>query len=81
MWGTDSVWYGPPQPLIDAFRAFRIPEWMRERYGYPVLTPDLLDAILGRNAKHLYGVEPAPRDPDEMEWIASCRADLERRLP
>jgi len=20
LWGTDSVWYGPPQPLIDAFR-------------------------------------------------------------
>ena len=26
LWGTDSVWYGTPQPLIDAFRAFRIPE-------------------------------------------------------
>lgn len=21
LWGTDSVWYGPPHPLIDAFRA------------------------------------------------------------
>ena len=25
VWGTDSTWYGSPQPLIDAFRAFRIP--------------------------------------------------------
>ena len=26
VWGTDSTWYGSPQPLIDAFRAFQIPE-------------------------------------------------------
>ena len=25
VWGTDSTWYGSPQPLIDAFRAFQIP--------------------------------------------------------
>src|SRR5215472_16919845 len=24
LWGTDSVWYGPPQPQIMAFRAFQI---------------------------------------------------------
>lgn len=22
LWGTDSTWYGSPQSLIDAFRAF-----------------------------------------------------------
>ena len=38
LWGTDSVWYGPPQSLIDAFRAFRIPESMQEEFGYPELT-------------------------------------------
>ena len=25
VWGTDCAWYGSPQPLIDAFRAFRDP--------------------------------------------------------
>ena len=25
LWGTDSIWYGSPQPLIDAFRAFDDP--------------------------------------------------------
>jgi hypothetical protein len=29
IWGTDSAWYGPTQPLIDAFKAFTIPEDMR----------------------------------------------------
>ena len=80
LWGTDSVWYGPPQPLIDAFRAFRIPEWMQERYGYPALTPGVIDGILGRNAVGLYGVEPTPRNPAETEWITSCRAELAARL-
>ena len=37
--GTDSMFYGPPQPLINAFRAFQIPEEYRELYGYPQLTP------------------------------------------
>ena len=35
LWGTDSVWYGPPQPLIDAFRAFTIPERLREDARLP----------------------------------------------
>ena len=38
MWGTDSIWYGSPQPLIDAFRAFQIPESFQEQFGYPALT-------------------------------------------
>ena len=31
VWGTDCAWYGSPQPLIDAFRAFAIPERMQEQ--------------------------------------------------
>ena len=80
LWGTDSVWYGPPQPLIDAFRAFRIPEWMQEHFGYPELTPGIIDAILGRNAVALYGVQPVTREADELEWINECRAELRVRL-
>ena len=35
VWGTDSTWYGSPQPLIDAFRAFEIPERMQARARLP----------------------------------------------
>ena len=35
VWGTDSTWYGSPQPLIDAFRAFTIPERMQEELRVP----------------------------------------------
>jgi predicted TIM-barrel fold metal-dependent hydrolase len=57
LWGTDSVWYGSPQPLIDAFRAFCIPESMQEQYGYPALTRATKERILGRNARAVYGVD------------------------
>ena len=57
LWGTDSVWYGPCQPLIDAFRAFRIPERLCQEHGYPPLTrerkvkkdePEALNLALAR---------------------------------
>ena len=38
LWGTDSVWYGPPQTQIMAFRAFEISAGFQHRYGYPALT-------------------------------------------
>ena len=57
LWGTDSTWYGSPQPLIDAFRAFTIPERMQETFGYPPLTASAKAAILGLNAARLYGID------------------------
>jgi len=80
LWGTDSVWYGPPQALIDAFRSFVIPEPMQERYGYPALTPEMKAAILGGNAAGLYGVDTAP-SPIDPAQLAEARAELARRLP
>ena len=56
VWGTDSTWYGSPQPLIDAFRAFRIPPRMQEQFGYPALTAADKERILSTNAQELYGV-------------------------
>ena len=58
LWGTDSTWYGSPQPLIDAFRAFTIPERMQAEFGYPPLTDAVKTRILGANAADLYGIDP-----------------------
>jgi predicted TIM-barrel fold metal-dependent hydrolase len=55
-WGTDSIWYGSPQPLIDAFRAFEIPVRMQEEFGYPPLTAETKAKILGMNARAVYGI-------------------------
>jgi predicted TIM-barrel fold metal-dependent hydrolase len=82
LWGTDSVWYGPPQPLIDAFRAFQIPERLQEAYGYPALTDAVKAKILGLNAARLYGVDvgAALTELPHRAWLAEARAELRRRL-
>ncbi|MCE2391237.1 MAG: amidohydrolase family protein [Proteobacteria bacterium] len=79
IWGTDSIWYGPSQVSIDAFRAFQIPAAYRERYGYPELTPGIKQKILGLNAARVYGIDPAQarqtaRD-DDLAWLKSALAE------
>jgi hypothetical protein len=49
-WGTDSIWYGSPQDQIQAFRTFQISEKLREKHGYPEMTPALRVKVFGLNA-------------------------------
>ncbi len=76
LWGTDSIWYGSPQPLIDTFRAFQIPQEYSERYGYPQLTPTAKEKILGLNAARLYGLDPeqvrAAASKDDLAWVKAA---------
>jgi hypothetical protein len=58
VWGTDSVWYGAPQPQIDAFLRFQISTQFQQQYGYPALTDDIKRKIMGLNSAKLYGVDP-----------------------
>ena len=73
LWGTDSIWYGPTQQLIDAFRAFQIPVEMQEEFGYPALTSAIKDKILSRNAARVYGIDldEARRniENDDLAWV------------
>jgi predicted TIM-barrel fold metal-dependent hydrolase len=84
LWGTDSVWYGPPQFLIDAFRAFRIPERIQEEFGYPALTDGAKRKILGENATQLYGIDADRargwRDA-ARSWLPGAVDELAARLP
>ena len=57
LWGTDSIWWGSPQFLIDAFKVLQIPESMQQTYGYPKLTNAIKRRILGLNAARLYGLK------------------------
>ncbi len=76
VWGTDCVWYGSPQPLIDAFRSFTIPPALQERHGYPALTRATKERILSANAQPVYGTTaPAPAD---RAWVANGSAELAR---
>lgn len=56
LWGTDSIWYGSPQDQIQAFRAFQISAELRERYGYPEITPGIRAKVFGLNALRIYPV-------------------------
>ncbi len=58
LWGTDSIWYGSPQDQIQAFRTFQISAELRERHGYPEMTPTLRAKIFGLNAANVYGLTP-----------------------
>jgi len=53
--GHDSIWYGSPQDQIQAFRAFQIAPALREKHGYPEITPQLRAKVFGLNAAKIYG--------------------------
>ena len=77
IWGTDCVVLGgSPQPMIDAFRGFQIPEEYRELYGYPQLTPTAKEKILGLNAARLYGIDPKEAKArvrnDDLAWAKAA---------
>ena len=83
VWGTDSLWYGPAQPLIDAFRAFRIPERLREQHGYPELTAETKAKILGGNAASVYGIDLAAAGraaaDDDLAWMGEALREARGR--
>jgi predicted TIM-barrel fold metal-dependent hydrolase len=56
LWGTDSIWYGSPQDQIQAFRTFQISEELREKHGYPEITPQLRAKVFGMNAMKPYRI-------------------------
>lgn len=84
IWGTDSIWFGSPQPLIDAFRAFRIPDAMCERFGYEPLTPEVKEKILSRNAARVYGLDldqvEALKSDDDRSWALELADRYQRGL-
>ncbi len=83
VWGTDSVWYGAPQPLIDAFRAFQIPERFQAEFGYPPLSATAKAKILGLNGAALYGVDPVrarAATAATRDWLPSAQRELRARL-
>ncbi len=82
VWGTDSLWYGSPQPEIVALRRFEFTQKGKELYGLPHgLEGDVEDptrkaprpsrtirnGILGRNVARAYKV-----NPDKKRHQISC---------
>ena len=57
IWGTDCLWWGSPQWVIDAFRRFQISDEMCEKFGYRKITKEDKARIFGLNAARIYGVD------------------------
>ena len=57
IWGTDCLWWGSPQWVIDAFKRFQISDELCEKFGYAKLTKQDKAKIFGLNAARLYGVD------------------------
>jgi len=57
IWGTDAIWWGSPQWMIEAFRRFQIPENLQKDFGYAPISEDDKAKIFGPNLAGLYGVD------------------------
>jgi uncharacterized protein len=57
IWGTDCLWWGSPQWVIDAFKRFQISDELCDKFGYTKLTKEDKAKIFGLNAARVYGVD------------------------
>ena len=56
IWGTDCLWWGSPQWIIQAMHRFRMPDELQKRWGYPEITREDKEKIFGLNAATLLNV-------------------------
>jgi predicted TIM-barrel fold metal-dependent hydrolase len=57
IWGTDCLWWGSPQWVIDAFKRFQISDELCEKFGYKKITKEDKAKIFGLNAAKIYNVD------------------------
>jgi hypothetical protein len=57
VWGTDAIWGGSPQALMEGFMAFEMDEAIAAANDYPMLTPEIKAKIMGLNGARIYGVD------------------------
>jgi len=57
LWGSEAALAGGPAPYLRAFMDLEIPEDLRRGYGYPQITRDDKERILGLNFAELMGVD------------------------
>ncbi len=76
VWGTDCLWWGSPQWVIDAFKRFQISDEMCDKFGYSKLSEEDKAKIFGLNAAKIYGIDPDERrtniPTDELEKLKTA---------
>ncbi len=79
LWGTDSIWGGSPQSQIVRLRKLKMPEEMQKKYGYPELTDDIKNQILGLNAAKLFGIDvKAKRQAIKADKLSQLRQEYQQ---
>lgn len=76
IWGTDCLWWGSPQWVIDAFKRFQISDEMCDKFGYKKLTKEDKAKIFGLNAAKIYNVDITkkrnPLPPDTLDKVKNA---------
>jgi hypothetical protein len=76
IWGTDCLWWGSPQWVIDAFKRFQISDEMCEKFGYSKISKEDKAKIFGLNAAKIYGVDVKakrkPLPPDTLDRLKTA---------
>ena len=82
LWGTDAIWWGSPRWQLEAFRRFKMPMSLGERFGYPPLRDETKAKILGLNAARLYGIDPAAMvNPIPDDFVTRIRTSYLEKDP
>ena len=59
LWGSECIWFGSPQPQIEAFRVFNISKEFQTKYQATPSSPRRSKRrIFGLNSAGVYGVDP-----------------------
>lgn len=67
IWGTDCLWWGSPQWVIDAMKRFQISDELCDKHGYTKLTDEDKANIFGLNAARLYNMDPKAKRQELKE--------------
>jgi predicted TIM-barrel fold metal-dependent hydrolase len=81
VWGSECVWYGCPQPQIEAFKVFKISTEFQEKYGYPEFTDQIRRNVFGLIGAEIYRVDPKKcRYKVDRSQFAMYKKDLDERF-
>ncbi len=80
VWGTDCIWWGSPQWVIDAFKRFQISDEMCEKFGYKKISKQDKAKIFGQNAARLYKIDlKAKRNALPSDALTKLKAEYRDR--
>ena len=82
IWGTDCLWWGSPQWVIDAFKRFQISDELCDKFGYKKISKEDKAKIFGLNAARIYKIDlKAKRNPLPADTFTKLKAEYREQGP